>query len=244
MKYNNKILEAVNRGIKLALDDYEDNGDINQVSSKHDIIRNENEIKSKIDFWNQFVDLGLPSGTLWSRYNLGVDHNKLSKPEDWYGNYYAWGETQPKEAYTWDTYQFDKNLIKYNEEDNLTELQFIDDAATQNMHLHNFKFKMPAKADFEELLKHATNKWIENYQNIDKLNGILFKGKNGNELFMPAVACSDSSGEIGMKGRYWSSSLYADNPLRAWYFYLYDEGVRIGDYPRCRGFNVRPVLMK
>ena len=244
MKYNNKILEAVNRGIQLALDDIEDNELIGSTSQYNDVIYAEDVIKQKCDLMKEVVDLGLPSGTLWCKYNLGVNPNQLSKAEDWYGNYYAWGETQPKEAYTWDTYQFDKNLIKYNEEDNLTELQFIDDAATQNMHLHNFKFKMPAKADFEELLKHATNKWIENYQNIDKLNGILFKGKNGNELFMPAVSCSGSSGEIGMKGRYWSSSLYADSPVRAWYFYFYDEGVRIGDYPRCRGFNVRPVLMK
>jgi hypothetical protein len=44
------------------------------------------------------IDLGLPSGTKWFKYNFGVDYKKLDKmpkdsiPEDWFGDYYAWGE--------------------------------------------------------------------------------------------------------------------------------------------------------
>ena len=36
---------------------------------------------------HDYVDLGLPSGTLWATCNIGA-----SKPED-FGNYFAWGET-------------------------------------------------------------------------------------------------------------------------------------------------------
>jgi len=51
------------------------------------------------------VDLGLPSGTLWCKYNLDVDLNQLTKPKDWYGSYYAWGELEAnKPIYDWDHY--------------------------------------------------------------------------------------------------------------------------------------------
>ena len=69
--------------------------------SKGGIKRKEDEVES--------VDLGLPSGTIWAACNLGA-----SSPEE-YGNYYAWGETELKDYYSWDTYKFGKedNLTKY-----------------------------------------------------------------------------------------------------------------------------------
>jgi hypothetical protein len=68
------------------------------------------------------VDLGLPSRTLWCKYNLGVDPNQLIKPEDWYGKYYAWGELEGNKInkngeiyFQWDNYKFgnEYNLTKY-----------------------------------------------------------------------------------------------------------------------------------
>jgi len=109
----------------LALDDYEDDG---ELTSKSNIVKNLDS-KKLWDFYNSFVDLGLPSGTKWAKYNLGCDWDKLNedpkhaKPEDWYGNYYGWGENEPKNNYDWKTYKFGKrdNLTKYNK-DGLTEL--------------------------------------------------------------------------------------------------------------------------
>ena len=49
---------------------------------------------------HEYVDLGLPSGTLWATCNVGA-----SKPEE-YGDYFAWGETQPKSNYHWNTYKW------------------------------------------------------------------------------------------------------------------------------------------
>ena len=46
---------------------------------------------------HQYVDLGLPSGTLWATCNIGAN-----SPEE-YGDYFAWGETVPKAAYEWCT---------------------------------------------------------------------------------------------------------------------------------------------
>ena len=86
MKNYNKILEAVNRGIQLALDDFNDEVQVQNVKSKQ--IQNRDYTKEYLDLLSDVVvDLGLPSGTLWCKYNLDVDPNQLSKAEDWCGNY-------------------------------------------------------------------------------------------------------------------------------------------------------------
>ena len=102
-----------------------------------------------------WVDLGLPSGTLWATCNVGA-----SKPEE-YGDYYAWSETEPKTTYTWSTYKWCKGsentMIKYCVQsssgyngftDALTELLPEDDAATANWGL---PWRMPSKGQIEEL---------------------------------------------------------------------------------------------
>ena len=95
MKNYNKILEAVNRGIQLALDDFDDD-EVQNVKSKQ--VNHRDYTKEYLDLMEEVVDLGLPSGTLWCKYNLGVDQNQLSKPEDWYGDYYAWGDPKPNKT--------------------------------------------------------------------------------------------------------------------------------------------------
>ena len=49
---------------------------------------------------HEWVDLGLPSGTLWATCNVGAEN-----PE-YYGDYFAWGETDPKDYYNWSTYKW------------------------------------------------------------------------------------------------------------------------------------------
>jgi hypothetical protein len=68
-------------------------------------------------------------------------HPNKSRPADWFGDYYAWGEIIPNKpnGYTWDTYEFKK----YNKIDNITELLPEDDAAYQNIHIGNYKFHIP-----------------------------------------------------------------------------------------------------
>ena len=187
MKNYNKILEAVNRGIQLALDDYEDIEDNSSVSS--DVINTKDVIKEKIDLMKEVVDLGLPSGTLWCKYNLDVNPNQLSKAEDWYGGYYAWGELEGNKTnkkgniyFNWTNYKFAKyysnqynNYVKltkycYDPEcgskgfiDNLTKMLPEDDAAYQNKKLYNFKFHIPTKEQCEELINYTTNYWVNNY---------------------------------------------------------------------------------
>ena len=85
---------------------------------------------------HEYVDLGLPSGTLWATCNVGAN-----SPEE-YGNHFAWGETTPKEFYSWGTYKWcngtANSLTKYCYDskwgtvDNNIELVHEDDAAHVN----------------------------------------------------------------------------------------------------------------
>ena len=67
------------------------NIDINDING--DLIKSKYIPSSQKEVYLQqqyIVDLGLPSKTIWCKYNLGVNINKLNNPVDWTGNYYAW----------------------------------------------------------------------------------------------------------------------------------------------------------
>ena len=68
-----------------------------------DVLLNDSLIEEQEDYW---IDLGLPSGTLWAKYNVGA-----SSPEE-YGDFYAWGEIEDKVYYTWGSYDY-KELFNY-----------------------------------------------------------------------------------------------------------------------------------
>ena len=161
-----------------------------------------------------YVDLGLPSGLIWATRNVGA-----SSPED-FGDYFAWGETQPKSCYDWDTYAYayyddgDLHITKYNTNsyyglvDNLTTLQPGDDAATVNW---GNGWRMPTREEWQELLDNTTVTWIQQ----NGVNGILFTSSNGNSLFMPAAGYREESSLYSGPGFYYSSSLYTDS-YAAW----------------------------
>ena len=274
MKNYKQILEAVNRGIQLALDDFDDEDQVQNVKSKQ--INHRDYTKEYLDLVkDEVVDLGLPSGTLWCKYNLDVDPTKLSKVEDWYGRYYAWGELEGNktnekgEIYFEYNYKFGNDydkLTKYCNDpeyglkgftDNLIQLLPEDDAAYQNKKFLNFKFHIPTKEQCEELLKYTKNYWIRNYDpnktihnpkgdgGIIDLNGRVFVGKNGNQLFIPAAGCYVGSSiyYVGSECNLWISSIKLDSPYDAYYFCLDNnsEETIISGY-RGYGFNIRPVI--
>ena len=197
-----------------------------------------------------FVDFGLPSGTLWSTKNIGATNGDTA--ESWYGNYYAWGETETKDNYSWSTYKYangsSKTITKYcnNAEygnegftDELTQLVPKDDVATKT----KSAWRMPTNEDFEELLAGTTNSWVTNYKGISGLNGRVFTGKNGNTMFIPAAGFLNGS-DINNVGSYcylWSSSLYLDFPNCAYYLYFNSDFIYMNYYLRYRGYSVRPI---
>ena len=190
-----------------------------------------------------WVDLGLPSGLLWADHNVGA-----SSPED-YGNYYAWGETEPKIVYDWETYRYANGdfdqLTKYCDNsdygyngftDNLTTLQPGDDAATVNM---GNGARTPTKEEWLELMDNTTSTWV--IQN--GVEGRLFTASNGNSLFLPAAGYrwDDVLYGAGSGGHYWFSSLYADSPYGAWSFYFSSSDQNMRSRSRGSGFTVRAV---
>lgn len=187
---------------------------------------------------HDYVDLGLPSGTLWATCNIGA-----SKP-DGYGDYYAWGETS---IYT-GKYKFFDSVGGYTKyctmsskgfADSLTELQANDDPATANW---GSGWQTPSKVQWDELLDNTTGNWRIG------LKGCVFKSKrNGRSIFFPAAGIySYYNGvlwDIDTSGYYWSRSLYSDyNP---WYLNLSVRRYRCfmsrGDMERYHGCSVRPV---
>ena len=184
---------------------------------------------------HEYVDLGLPSGTLWATCNVGA-----SKPEG-YGSYFAWGETKPQSSntYDWSTYKYangayDK-LTKYCSKsgygnngftDDLTTLQSGDDPATANW---GSGWRMPTKSQWDELLSNTTNQWTTK----NGVAGRLFTSKkNGQSVFLPAAG-GRWDGELyyaGSNGHYWSRSLITDIPCYAWSF--------SSDYGRIFGKNL------
>ena len=182
---------------------------------------------------HEYVDLGLPSGLLWATCNVGA-----TNPEE-YGDYFAWGETEPKEEYTWKTYKFgtEKALTKYTGSDGLTVLEAADDAAAVNW---KGGWRMPTEADFEELLNKTTNKWVTQ----GGVKGRLFTAENGNSIFLPASGYRDGGSLkcVDSDGYCWSSSLNKFNPAYAYYLNFSSDNAYCNYGDRYYGQCVRPVI--
>ena len=189
-----------------------------------------------------YVDLGLPSGLLWATCNVGAEN-----PEE-YGDYFAWGETQPKDTYNWSTYQYCygslSTMIKYCNNsnygyngftDNLTTLLPEDDAATANW---GADWRMPTKEEWQELYSNTT--CVFTTQN--GVNGRLFTASNGNSLFLPGAGYhSGSSLNNAGNGFYWSSSLNTTKPSNAWFFFFSSSTCDMWHSSRDYGRSVRAV---
>ena len=189
---------------------------------------------------HDWVDLGLPSGIKWATCNVG------SEKTEGYGNYYAWGETDTKESFSWETYKYGtydcdedySKLTKYNQTDSIQNLEAIDDVATQ----WGGNWRMPTTAEWNELLTKCTWTWTAK----DSVNGYEVKSKNGYDIFLPAAGCRFDDGLYfaGSVGNYWSSSLGTLSPDRAQYVYFRSDIHCVSYYDRNYGLSVRPVLNK
>lgn len=157
-----------------------------------------------------WVDLGLESGLLWASCNVGA-----TTPEG-YGDFFAWGETSPKDIYSWSTYRYCtvtengelSTLTKYNYDtywgtvDTLTTLLPADDAATARL---GNDARTPNEDEWNELLNNTSMERTT----LNGVNGLKFTGPNGNTIFLPAAGCREKTEYVaaGYCGEYWSASL-------------------------------------
>ena len=191
-----------------------------------------------------YVDLGLPSGNLWAECNLGA-----SSPEA-YGDYYAWGEVEPKQVYTNSNHKWYKEgapslgFTKYNNEDGKLSLEDEDDAVIQKL---GNGWRTPTLADFREL----TN---QKYTTIEKttLNGVagykITSKKNKKSIFIPFAGfkndkpqtreiSSDETVAVCM-----TNQRRIDNQVfNCWTFAFEQDRIRRYGKRRYDGISIRPV---
>lgn len=193
---------------------------------------------------HDYIDLELPSRTMWAACNVGAD-----TPEG-FGIYVSWAVTEPTEYCLWSSYKYcngdQRQLTKYCSRsdygyegftDELLELQPGDDAATANW---GEGWCMPSITQWEELYQHTTHDWTTQ----NGVNGRLFTGSNGNTLFIPAAGLYQVNYTIdeGVYGNYWSSTLMTDVPCNGWFFRFNSLGWAKDGCGRCWGCSIRPVL--
>ena len=202
--------------------------------------------------YTEYVDLGLPSGTLWATCNIGA-----SSPEG-YGDYFSWGETEGyndgKTSFSWSTYKWcegsSSTMTKYCTNsgygyngftDNKTELDLEDDAAYVNW---GPRWRIPSLEQMQELInsEYTTTEWTtQNGVNGHKITS----NTNGNSIFLPAAGYRGSSslGSAGSDGYYWSRTLHSGNPINARDLYLITSYIDTGSDYRYFGQSVRPVRL-
>ncbi|MGN1156462.1 MAG: hypothetical protein ACI4TK_09820 [Agathobacter sp.] len=203
----------------------------------------------------EIVDLGL--SVKWASCNVGA-----SSPEE-FGGYYAWGETEEKDYYdyetykwcegTWNSYTKYGNDSSYGIVDNKMTLDLSDDVAHIKL---GKKWRIPTVSELHELYTKCTRKWIKvhytyNGSNYGSVVGMLFVGPNGNRIILPTGGEKRKDYIMPIpphfdkpdKGCYPSNSLYSSNKVEGLWF---DPGPGISsgifhDGTRHTGCNVRPV---
>ena len=200
-----------------------------------------------------YIDLGL--SVKWATCNLGA-----TAPEE-AGNYYAWGETAPKETYNYITYKWGNGITftdyanpsfytKYNTiksygnegmVDDLETLEKVDDAAYTAYHGY---WRLPTADEMQELIEKC--KWT--WTTLNGVQGFRVESKDNHQyIFLPAAGtmADDNLSAAGNYGLYFTSTLNAEDPHYAYELSFYNAAwgmaYGIGNGMRQYGRSIRPV---
>lgn len=167
---------------------------------------------------HEYVDLGLPSGTLWATMNVGATS------ETDYGNYYMYGMGSK-------TYDSTDTPYAGTEDPLATSA----DTASQ---VWGGSWHMPTRAQMQELTANTTYEWTT----INGVNGGKFTATNGNYVFFPAAGYWDNGSQlyVGNYGSYWGSS--PNGSYRACNLHFVDGDKGMDNNFREGGCSVRPVI--
>ena len=191
----------------------------------------------------EFVDLGLPSGTMWAKCNIGATS------ESDYGKYFMWGSTTPNTASecTWAKAPFNNGSSDYND----THFNSVKNTVCPKGILAkgydvaykttNGAARMPTEAEFQELIDNTDKKWTH----VNSVDGWKFISKTDTSkyIFIPAAGFFDNYNEydVGTYGYVWSSSLMSANPGDAWCLESDSGSSSMTSNNRCYGMSVRAV---
>lgn len=222
------------------------------------------EIEGNMINGHEYVDLGVKNAQgqtiYWAKCNVGA-----TKPYE-YGDYYAWGETETKTVYSWETYKYaelipgtpaeydaDGFLIKPATDDHYEGQNIGEDisgtqydAARQNW---GGSWRMPTNDEFSRLKTQCDWTWTEmKSSDGNPIKGYKVSNKSDNSkyIFLPAAGCRYDSGlgSAGSRGYYWSSSPYASGSSSAYCLYFpssYQGGTNFDG--RYYGQSVRAVCV-
>ena len=196
---------------------------------------------------NLWVDLGLPSGILWARHNVGANS------ADEYGSYYAWGETKSKQSFSEENYEYATH-IGYDEFGYpIYEYKYIGDdiSGTQYDAAHvtwSNGAHMPTLENTSELIESCS--WRNG--ELNGVSGVFVYGPNSNHIFLPKCGHKyDIVYESGFSA-YYQISTYVkdgspDDSYILFYYYAGDKEYDLycdGDADRSAGYTIRPVKGK
>ena len=176
-------------------------GNNKKENTKPDYIADSGEAISSDDY----VDLGLPSGTLWASCNVGA-----SAPYE-KGGIYAWGETVQKQSYRMENY-FDidslagsSSLYDMFGTEGQTQQSIIGTKCDVASAVCGPDYVMPTKAQLDELNTECTWTW----GTLKRVKGMIVTGPNGNSIFLPACGSGNENGIFGYNedGDYWCGEL-------------------------------------
>lgn len=176
-----------------------------------------------------WVDLGLPSGILWAKANLGA--TLPGSP----GVYFSWGNTEGHPVGA--GYDFSQEVYDATPAAAISDnLSLEQDAARVNL---GSPWRMPTIAEFQELFDNCASVWTT----MNGVDGRLFTSNiNGRTLFLPAAGLYDGTllNYRGMGGFYWSSSFNNASNARCLYLDNSTVNPHSSNYRRW-GFSVRAV---
>lgn len=221
----NNSWENIGRG-KINLSDYIKNEDLFNFTSY------------------EYVDLGLPSGTLWAKCNLGA-----SQPYE-YGDYYMWGSTTPdtENICDWAHAPFNNGSSNYDSTYfNTHKSEWLDENDNLKPEYDAAQVagvgRMPTEAEFRELLDNTTYVWYNDYQGSGINGGLFTSNINNNSIFIPASGGREgSSFDLQEDGALvWSSSLITEGHRDAWSLYFDSSNLVMFNSSRYVGCVIRPV---
>lgn len=222
--------------------------------------------RGRLDAEN-YIDMGLPSGTKWAPSNLDVksETGLAASPFQYECSFFSWGNIEGHNPTSETAFDYDfggTNAVApwYEGQpygntpgSTLTGNIPLDAEFDAARALLGTPWRTPLNSDFNELIANciyidATGTEIPDATTrkivtVNEVDGIYLQSKiNGNKLFLPCTGLGTgtewhSRGSVGI---YWNATFYSVRQANSLYFY--PSGISAEPYSRHYGFAVRAVM--